>query len=47
MVPHLVAVLQQHPGGGQLVDGVQVEGAGGGVVRGLGEFLEAETDGPL
>ena len=42
MVIYLVTVLQQHPGSSQLVDGVQVEGTGGGVVRGLGEFLESK-----
>ena len=42
VVIYLVTVLQQHPSSSQLVDSVQVEGTGGGMVRGLGEFLESK-----
>lgn len=37
---HLVAVLQQHPGCWELVNGVKVKGARGSKVWGFGDFLK-------
>lgn len=39
---YLVAVLQQQSGGGQLINGVQVEGARRGVVWRFGNFLQTQ-----
>lgn len=40
MAWHLVAVLQQESGSGQLVNSVEVKSTGRGVVWGLWDFLQ-------